>query len=320
MKRAFSLFLGLVLISSLVRAFVTSRDDLPRTLEDPQTMRLSGGSRIEFGTFASPSLQEPSHYSVFFPPSYDELALEEGLPVVYFLHGMWNDHTSWVVERYGSVPEKLEALMLEGTIPETLIVSPDGDNSFYTDFLDGTLNFEQLVYKDLVSMVESRYKVLRERRARAIAGVSMGGYGALKIAMKFPELYSSVAAVSPIVFSGEDPSGPIMNSTSRGAQYFRTALKPVYGMPFEENHWHKNNLEVLAQESDLKGLRIYFSYGTADRYNRYFPLQKGVERLSEIFQERKIPHEFKLIQNGPHGWDLVKDRLQEVFAFVTETF
>lgn len=307
----------LFLISSVVSGVVQQDDELPRKIEEPQTMFLPGGSRVEFGSFFAPALNRESKYSVFLPPSYDS---RSSLPVVYFLHGMWNDHTSWAVRRYGSIPEKLEGMMIEGKLPEALVVSPDGENSFYTDYLDGSQKFEQLVHQDLRSMVESKYKVLPRRKARAIAGVSMGGYGSLKIAMKFPELYSSVVAISPIVFTGENPSAPIMNATSRGAKYFQAALRPVYGMPFERGHWLANSLEVLARKADVGDLRIYFSYGTADRYNRYFPMQEGVESLSRILDERAVRHRFIIIEEGPHGWDLVQGQLEEVFTFVTKTF
>jgi enterochelin esterase family protein len=317
MKRIGPLFILLFLLSSAVSAVFLQDEDLPRRIENPQTKRLPGGSRVEFGRFFAPSLGMRANYSVFFPPSYRS---KDELPVVYFLHGMWNDHTSWVVERYGSIPEQLEELMIEGKIPETLVVSPDGENSFYTDYLDGSRKFEQMVHQDLLAMVESKYKAARARNARGIAGVSMGGYGALKIAMKFPALYSSVVAISPIVFTGEDPSDPIMKATSRGAHYFQSALKPVFGMPFEPGHWQANSLEVLAQNSEIQDLRIYFSYGTADRYNRYFPMQRGVESLSRILTRRGIPHQFSVIKRGPHGWNLVKGQLKEIFAFVTQTF
>ena len=320
MKRSAVLFLFLLLASSGVRAVLLQREGLPRRIENPQTICLPGGSRVEFRQFFAPSLKKQANYSVFLPPSYDELKAEDALPVVYLLHGMWNDHTSWIVERYGSIPEKLERLIIEGKIPQMLVVSPDGENSFYTDFLDGSLRFEQLVYKDLVEMVESTYKVVNSRRGRALAGVSMGGYGALKIAMRFPEFYASVVAVSPIVFIGENPSAPILNSTSRGAQYFQTALKPVFGMPFEPEHWRRNSLEILAKDADLENLRIYFSYGTADRYNRSFPMQKGVETLSDVLKERGVPHQFEVVEGGPHGWSLVQGQLQEVLTFVTKTF
>jgi enterochelin esterase family protein len=319
MKRAV-LFFAVIFVSAGVPALIGQREGPPRKIENPQTMKLPGGSRVEFDSFFAPALGRQADYSVFFPPSYDDLKAGQALPVVYFLHGMWNDHTSWVVQRYGSVPQRLERLMMADRIPETLVVSPDGENSFYTDFLDGSENFERLVYEDLLSIVESRYRVRPERSSRGIAGVSMGGYGSLKIAMKFPELFASVVAISPIVFTGEDPSAPIMNSSSRGARYFQSALKPVYGMPFEPDHWRENSLEVLASTADVKDLRIYFSYGTADRYDRSFPMRRGVETLSRVLRKRSIPHQFDLIQNGPHGWDLVQGQLEEIFAFVTQTF
>ena len=317
MTRLSLIFFLLVFIGFAANDVFSQSEELPRKIEDPQTIRLSGGSRIEFGSFFATSLKQHTRYSVFLPPSYAEM---KALPVVYFLHGMWNDHTSWAVERYGSIPEQLEELMLAKEVPEVLVVSPDGENSFYTDFLDGSMNFEQLIYGDLPAMVESRFKAAPERRARGIAGVSMGGYGALKVAMKFPELYSTVVAISPIVFTGEDPSGPIMNSTSRGAQYLQSALRPVFGMPFEPSHWKANSLEIIAKNAEIQDLKIAFYYGTADRYNRYFPMRQGVESLSRILKQRGIPHRFHVIENGPHGWELVKDQLQEVFAFVTQTF
>ena len=91
-------------------------------------------------------------------------------------------------------------------------------------------------------------------------------------------------------------------------------------MPFEPEHWRENSLEVLARNADLMDLNIYFSFGTADRYNRSFPLQKGIETLSQILRDRNIPHQFRVIEGGPHGWSLVKDQLNEVLSFVTRTF
>jgi S-formylglutathione hydrolase FrmB len=319
MKQVFHFSL-LVLISAGIPALVGQREGLPRKIADPQTIQLPGGSRVEFNSFFANSLGRQANYSVFLPASYHDRKANHRFPVVYFLHGMWNDHTSWVVERYGSVPEKLEDLMLSKKIPEALVVSPDGENSFYTDYVDGSLKFEELVYSDLVKMVETRYGVSDRRQSRSIAGVSMGGYGSLKIALKHPEKYASVVAISPIVFTGEDPSAPIANSTSRGARYLQSALKPVFGMPFEPEHWRNNSLEVLARNAEIGDLKIYFSYGTADRYDRAFPMRKGVETLSRVLKQREIPHQFNLIQNGPHGWNLVRGQLEDVFAFVTQTF
>lgn len=303
----------------LAWASAFQRGGPPRRIENPQTVELPGGARVEFKNFASKELGKDAHYSIYFPPSYSE-EKDARFPVVYFLHGMWNDHTSWVVERYGGIPQKLESFMLAGRLPEFLVVQPDGENSFYTNYLDGSMNYETFVVEDLVKEIEESYRVKKDRSSRSIGGVSMGAYGSLKIALKYPERYAAVAGVSPIVFLGDDPSRHIMGSDSRLAQYLTSALKPVYGMPFDPSHWKANSLEQLARTADCKDLKIFFAFGTADRYNDSFPLEDGVKSFHSILDERGIRHEFKIYQDGPHGWSLVVDHLEEVTTFLSQTF
>lgn len=313
------LFLIAITSNLLVWALAVQRGGPPRRIENPKTIDLAGGARVEFKSFTSPALGKEAHYSIYFPPSYSS-DQSSRFPVVYFLHGMWNDHTSWTVERYGGIPQRIESLMVSKKLPEFVMVHPAGENSFYTDYLDESMNFETFVVKDLVAVVEKNYRVADTRAARSIGGVSMGAYGALKIALKYPEQYAAVAGISPIVFTGEDPSRYIMDSDSRFAQYFKSALKPVYGMPFDSAHWKENSLEALAHTSNPQGMKIFFAYGTADRYNDAFPMEAGVRTFAKILDGRGIPHEFRVYQDGPHGWRLVVDHLEEVAESLTQTF
>jgi len=211
-------------------------------------------------------------------------------------------------------------MMLDGRLPECLIVNPNGENSFYTDYLDGSLKYETLVTGELIRHIESTYRALTDRKSRAIGGVSMGGYGALKIAMKHPELYASVAGISPIVLMGEDPSAMIMTSTSRLAQYLKSALQPVFGMPFDRAVWKENSLIDLAWHAPLDGMNIFIAFGTADRYASMFPLEAGIRALSEALDARGVKHQFKIYENGPHGWQLVVDHLPEIAKALTVSF
>jgi enterochelin esterase family protein len=312
----------IILIAAIVNVLVLSalgqRGGPPRRVSDPQDLNLPGGSRIEFKQFDSSSLGRLASYSIFLPPSYFET--KQDYPVIYFLHGMWNDHTSWTVQRYGNIPVQLEDLLEAGKIGEFIAVNPDGENSFYTDYLDGSLKFEQMVCRDLVQEIEQNYRVKKGRRYRAISGVSMGGYGAIKISFKNPNEFASVAGFSPIVLLGKDPSRQIMQSSSRLAGYLASALKPIYGMPFDLEHWEENSLTHLAQTAELNGLKIFFGWGTADRYNDMFPMEKGVRTLHKILDERDIEHRFKVYEGGPHGWGLVTENLEEVLRFLTQTF
>ena len=142
----------------------------------------------------------------------------------------------------------------------------------------------------------------------------------MKISFKHPEIYSSVAGFSPIVLLGNDPSQQIMRSTSRLAEYLASTLKPVYGMPFEPNHWQANSLTHLAKTTQPDNLKIFFAWGTADRYNGMFPMEEGVRALDKLLAKRSIDHVFKVYEGGPHGWGLITENLEEVLKFLTQTF
>ncbi len=245
---------------------------------------LPGGSRVEFASLDSQALRGQGQYSIFFPPSYD--SNKDVYPVLYFLHGLFNDHTSWTDSEHGNLPAKIERLMLEKKIPEMLLVHPNGGRSFYTNYYDGHLKYEDFVVKELVGHVETTYRARKGRRNRSIAGTSMGGFGALKIAMKYPDMYGAVAAHSPIVFLNRNPLdvSPEMKS-SRRFRFFKEVFTTVYGDPLNQEYYDSNNPLVLAKSADLDGLPIYFDYGTADRYNRIIQLGRGLEALDQALTQ-----------------------------------
>ncbi|MDA2935024.1 alpha/beta hydrolase-fold protein, partial [Acidobacteria bacterium AH-259-D05] len=290
-----------------------------RRIQNPETIYLEGGSRVEFREFSSAALGENVQYSIFLPPAYDQES-DRRFPVIYVLHGMNNDHTTWTSRRYGNIPLLVENLLINGDTPQFLMVHPYGENPFYTDFVDGTGNYEEYVYKDLREEIEKTFRVKTDRLNRALAGTSLGGYGALKIAMKHPELYSSVAAGSPIILLGDDPSPQILTSSARAVRIFAGLFRPVFGTPFNQAHWIANSVEVLVRTGDLKDLNIHLSYGTADRYQNYFPLEQGIQAIDQTLTERGIPHVFRAYQGDPHGWLLIKNHIQEIVEFVTQTF
>jgi len=85
-------------------------------------IELASGARVEFSSFASPALKEDREFSIYLPPAYAKN--NHNYPVVYFLHGLNNDHTSWTVDRYGYIHEQVDKLIAEKKIPEILMVHP----------------------------------------------------------------------------------------------------------------------------------------------------------------------------------------------------
>ena len=284
------------------------------------TISLPGGSRVEFGKLPSKALGQDQAFSIFLPPSFDKDTART-YPTVYFLHGLNNDQTSWTVPRYGDLPKKLEDMITTGVIPEILMVHPMGDHGFYCNTADGTKRYEDFITQDVIAYVESHYRAKPGRRYRSIGGTSMGGYGALKIAMKYPDLYAAAAGHSPIIFLGQNPFDvPDEMKNSRFYGFFVSIFKPILGDPVRQDLWDANNPLLLAKSGKLDGLKIMFDYGTDDRYIQSIHLDQGIKALDRVLTDAHLPHTFKVYPGEPHGWALVASHLQESMIFLCQTF
>ena len=288
-----------------------------RRIANPETIHLPSGSRVEFHAFHSRSLKKTLGYSVFLPAGYD--SNEQVYPVVYFLHGMNNDHTSWCVGRYGNLPKILDQTIREQNLPEFVMLHPAGERGYYTDSADGRALYERAFQDDFINAMESRYRIRKDQKGRALAGTSMGGYGALKLAFKNPGFYAAVAAGSPIVLVGDDPAKLLRSGDSRRVQFFSGLLHSVYGTPVDQKHWRANRLENLVH-GDLNGLRVMVLYGTADRYNQMIPMEEGIRHLGEILESRKVDHQLHIFDGEPHGWRLMSAHLPQILQFLASGF
>lgn len=287
---------------------------------DLSPITLPGGSRVEFSALPSKALGGDQPFSIFLPPSFDK-ETSRTYPVVYFLHGLNNDHTSWTVPRYGDLPRKVEDMILAGTIPEILMVHPRGDNSFYCNTADGSKRYEDFITQDTLAYVESHYRARHSRQYRSIGGTSMGGYGALKIAMKFPDLYAAAVGHSPIVFLGKNPLDvPDEMKTSRFYGFFVSILRPILGDPVRQELWDANNPLILSKSGKLDGLKILFDYGTEDRYIQSIHLDLGIKALDQALTDAHVAHTFSIYPGEPHGWALVAAHLKESMPFLCQTF
>jgi len=291
-----------------------------RRRADLSPITLPGGSVIEFKSFDSKMLGMPERYSVFLPPSFSKNSTRT-YPVIYFLHGLNNDETSWTVERYGHIQNTFEEMMLSGKLPEFIVVNPRGDSSFYCNYVDGSKRYEDLVSQELVTFMETHYRAAKGRENRSIAGTSMGGYGALKIAMKYPDRYAAAVGQSPILFPGTNPME--LSESARGSRFytfFVEMLRPIFGDPFKQDVWDANNPLVLAKRDKFDGLKIYFDYGTDDRYIPMVHLDEGAKVLDGILTAASVPHTFKIHPGEPHGWALIASHLDETLPFLCQTF
>ena len=175
------------------------------------------GGRVVVDSLWSPALGTRKHFVVYLPPSYDR-APARRYPVAYYLHGLWGNETNW--SRQGALPAAADSLAALGR-PELLVVMPDGDDSWYTTWnalgnadacrADTTRrepaasycvpwpHYDEYVARDLVARVDSAYRTRADRAHRAVAGLSMGGYGAMTLALRYPDVFAAAASHSGVL-------------------------------------------------------------------------------------------------------------------------
>jgi putative tributyrin esterase len=136
--------------------------------------------------YYSRSLEHASTFNVIFP---DEPDVPEPWSTYYLLHGLSDDHSTWM--RRSTIERRVLGLPL-------VVVMPDGGRGWYTNAVDGDA-YEDDLLKDVIRMVERHFPVKAERSGRAIGGLSMGGFGAVKIALKHPDLFASANSQSGVL-------------------------------------------------------------------------------------------------------------------------
>jgi enterochelin esterase-like enzyme len=139
--------------------------------------------------------------TVYLPPSYARSRTKR-YPVVYLLHGFSASHRAFMGGVYSNMNTRLsmDSLINAGLSREMIVVTPNADNPFDGGFYRNspvTGNWEDYIYKDVVSFIDQRYRTIRNRTGRGIAGHSMGGYGALWVGMRHPEVFSAMYLLSP---------------------------------------------------------------------------------------------------------------------------
>jgi S-formylglutathione hydrolase FrmB len=170
---------------------------------------------------------------VWLPPSYDGGA--ERYPVLYFLPGFGVPPEAFFFGYFQGLKmhESLARLAAEGSVCEMILVMPTGQHSVGGSFYVNspvTGGWEDFLVKDLVSFVDGEYRTIPSRDARAIAGHSMGGYGALHLAMRHPDLYCASYALSPGLFAPDGLSRSQMFANAEAVgQYldFQTKLSTM---------------------------------------------------------------------------------------------
>lgn len=241
--------------------------------------------------FFSNALQKATAADILLPEQHTQ----GPFPVLYLLHGLSDDNTVW--QRRTSIERYVAGLPL-------IVVMPDGGRGFYSDAEQG-MAWESAIVKDLIGYVDAMFQTRAERSGRVVAGLSMGGYGAAKFALKYPDVFCAAVSHSGAMRFANRPlaSDP---ANERVAGFNREFARVVGENPVGGPH----DLFALAanlEPAQRPALRI--DCGVDDfliEDNRTFHAY-----LDEIGFAHEY-HEFP----GAHNWEYWDEHIQEAIRFL----
>ncbi|HEX7287034.1 MAG TPA: alpha/beta hydrolase-fold protein [Candidatus Angelobacter sp.] len=251
-----------LILFALAAALTARPQDRPKIAASPRAHDVS---------FHSASLGRDMQYRVLLPAGYERNALR--YPVLYLLHGAWGGFTDWT--RLTHIADGTDSLPL-------IVVMPDAENSWYINSgVKPQDRYEDYVANDLIAEIDSKYRTVSARRARAIAGISMGGYGAVLLGLKYPGRFSFVGSF-----------GGALAATQRDDEEM---ISPAFGPPGSSTR-AANDVLTLAQKKPARELPYFWlQCGTGDdntTENRPFVA---------ILEQRKIAHNY-MESPGGHKW------------------
>ncbi len=271
-------------------------------------------SRIDCNALNSHILKQVVHYCVYLPSGYDAGAAQRPprrYPVLYLLHGL-GDNEGTLFNSGGWT--LLDDLRKQHKMGDFLIVSPEGKRSFYVNSADGAVRYSDFFLQEFLPYIERSYRVASGRVGRAISGISMGGYGALRFAFAHPELFSAASAQSAALIT-ESPQE--LDRASQTGAPLTAVLSPVFGKPIEVAHWNENSPFLLAKKNAaaLRKVAIYFNCGQEDNYG----FEKGAAALHLELRKVGVRHQYRPYP-GDHSLTYFLSHFAEVMEFHSHAF
>jgi len=291
----------------------------PRPQASPVELKNFDFREVEF---ASKNLADGSgRMGVYLPKGAgDEANKDKTWPLVVWLHGFGGyEEFQW---QGGS--KTLDELRGKGEIPDVVFAAFEapGGRRGRSVYVNGERSgkIEDAIVQDLIGHAVKELHASPDRAQHAIMGVSIGGFGALKIAMKHPDVFGAVAAHSSAIFA-DDPDKLPPQFQPQIARYMQMGLAEVFGNPIDKVKWAAEmpmGLARSAPKDAFAKLRIYFDAGTEDRYGFAAPNTE----LSKLMDERGIAHTYRLVEGGGHAWgsDSMLDNLRQSLRFVAAAF
>lgn len=231
-------------------------------------------------------------YEVVLPSGYTLITSSKRYPVLYLLHGWNGQPQGWLTET------KLEEYAARHQL---IIVLPAGGNSWYTDSATVPAErYESYILQELIPDVDNRFRTIADGKGRGVAGLSMGGYGALKFGLKHPDLFALSASMSGALDAPARVDDASIMQTFGEADNQTRAANDLF-----------KRARLLPDEKIAALPYFYMDCGTED------PWTKTNRDLSSLFKERKIAHEYRELPGG-HDWNYWDKQVQEILQIASQ--
>ena len=244
------------------------------------------------------------HFAVYLPPDYE--SSQRSYPVLYLLHGYTDNHTGWV--QYGEVLHLADQAIKEGKATSMIIVMPDADTGIpgYNNNISGGWDYEKFFFEELMPHVEERFRIKKQKRFRAISGLSMGGGGTFLYALHRPDLFASACPLS--AWMGPQTPEEMKGFADREEFEFDESKFDAY--------LAVNNPLQLVDSMDvetLNSVRWYIDCGDDDF------LFEGNSNMHIKMSKKRVRHEYR-VRDGGHTWTYWRTALPTVLEFISQGF
>ncbi len=214
-------------------------------------------------------------------------------PVVYLLHGFGDTYATWT--------RNVPAIKQDADAFGFIIVCPDGDRSWYYDSpVDAAFRYDRFVSHELVSWIDQHYKTRKDRLARGITGLSMGGHGALFLAFKHQDVFGVAGSMS-----GGVDIRPFPANWDLALRLGAYAQNP--------ENWEKNTVVNMLHLLTPNALALIIDCGTEDFFF------KVNEQLHQQLMNRNIPHDY-ITRPGSHNWNYWSNGVHYQLLFMHRFF
>lgn len=270
----------------------------------------AGGKILESLELKVSISNDPVKYSVYLPEDYD--TSQRSYPVIYLLHGATDDETAWI--QFGEVNRYLDESIKAGIFPPAIVIMPDAKLTWYCNDAEMKNAWRDMFIEEFIPSIEKKYRIKSQKEFRAIAGLSMGGFGALSLALSQPDLFSVCVPMSAALFTDEDVMN--MNDDDYASRFGKICGLGLIGKTRINSKWKEVSPFSLIESTPIekvKSIRYYFDCGDEDW------LLKGNMMLHLKMNELHINHEFR-VRDGRHNWVYWRSGLTEGLKFIGESF